>query len=222
MRMRKLPWAEEYLQDAAVVVKDPAAQKGKWRTLVQGDRLHLEIGSGKGDYWNQMAKRYPQDGWIAIEKNVSVAGIAVRKFDHLNNDLSHMRFIWGDAQSLTEWFANGEVDVIHLNFSDPWPKKRAHKKRLSSPLFLVQYETILAKGGTVQMKTDNSSLFEFSILQFQQAGWPLVEFSVDYRREPHEEDVITEYENRFLTAGQPIYRAVWKKKEEVNNEGMDE
>ena len=73
MRMRKLPWAEEYLQDAEVVIKDPSQLKGRWRTLVHGEKLHLEIGCGKGDYWNQMAKRYPQDGWIAIEKNVSVA-----------------------------------------------------------------------------------------------------------------------------------------------------
>lgn len=122
MRMRKLPWAEEYLQDAEVVIKDPSQLKGRWRTLVHGEKLHLEIGCGKGDYWNQMAKRYPQDGWIAIEKNVSVAGIAVRKFDQQEGDLSHMRFIWGDAQSLEEWFDRGEIDVIHLNFSDPWPK----------------------------------------------------------------------------------------------------
>ena len=119
MRMRKLPWAEEYLQDAEVVIKDPSQLKGRWRTLVHGEKLHLEIGCGKGDYWNQMAKRYPQDGWIAIEKNVSVAGIAVRKFDQQEGDLSHMRFIWGDAQSLEEWFDRGEIDVIHLNFSDP-------------------------------------------------------------------------------------------------------
>lgn len=209
MRMRKLPWAEDYLQHASVVVKDPSRMKGSWRQVVEGEKLHLEIGCGKGDYWNQMAKQYPQDGWIAIEKNVSVAGIAVRKFDQQEGDLSHMRFIWGDAGSLQDWFDHGEIDVIHLNFSDPWPKKRAHKKRLSSPAFLAQYENVLSKDGVIQMKTDNASLFEFSVLQFQQAGWTIEAFSVDYRREPHAEDVITEYEKRFLSAGQPIYRAVW-------------
>lgn len=222
MRMRKLPWAEEYLQEAQVVVKQPEKLKGKWRETIQGDKLHLEIGCGKGDYWNLMAKQYPQDGWIAIEKNVSVAGIAVRKFNQMENDLSHMRFIWGDAQALDEWFDKGEIDVIHLNFSDPWPKKRAHKKRLSSPVFLAQYRSILTNDGIVQMKTDNSSLFEFSILQFQEAGWILKDFSVDYRRETHEEDVITEYERRFLNAGQPIYRAVWQRKVEVIDERNDE
>ena len=117
MRMRRLPWAEEYLDKAEVVVKDPAAMKGRWREIVQGERVHLEIGCGKGDYWNLMAQKQPQDGWIAVEKNVSVAGIAVRKFDTMNNDLNRMRFIWGDAEKLDEWFAEDEIDIIHLNGS---------------------------------------------------------------------------------------------------------
>ena len=168
------------------------------------------------------AKRYPQDGWIAIERNVSVAGIAVRKFDAMHNDPARMRFIWGDAEKVDEWFGEGEIDIIHLNFSDPWPKRRAHKKRLSSQAFIARYEKILKPGGSIQMKTDNSSLFEYSILQFQDCGWRLSEFSVDYRREPHEEDVITEYEQRFLTLGQPIYRAVWAKDGGMMDEGTDE
>lgn len=222
MRMRRLPWAEEYLDKAEVVVKDPAAMKGRWREIVQGERVHLEIGCGKGDYWNLMAQKQPQDGLIAVEKNVSVAGIAVRKFDTMNNDLNRMRFIWGDAEKLDEWFAEDEIDIIHLNFSDPWPKKRAHKKRLSSQSFIARYEKILKKDGCIQMKTDNSSLFEYSVLQFQEGGWKLSEFSVDYRREEHEEDVITEYEKRFLTLGQPIYRAVWIKNGGDEDEGSDE
>lgn len=222
MRMRRLPWAEEYLDKAEVVVKDPAAMKGRWREIVQGERVHLEIGCGKGDYWNLMAQKQPQDGWIAVEKNVSVAGIAVRKFDTMNNDLNRMRFIWGDAEKLDEWFAEDEIDIIHLNFSDPWPKKRAHKKRLSSQSFIARYEKILKKDGCIQMKTDNSSLFEYSVLQFQEGEWKLSEFSVDYRREEHEEDVITEYEQRFLTLGQPIYRAVWIKNGGDEDEGSDE
>ena len=222
MRMRRLPWAEEYLDKAEVVIKDPAAMKGRWREIVQGERVHLEIGCGKGDYWNLMAQKQPQDGWIAVGKNVSVGGIAVRKFDTMNNDLNRMRFIWGDAEKLDEWFAEDEIGIIHLNFSDPWPKKRAHKKRLSSQSFIARYEKILKKDGCIQMKTDNSSLFEYSVLQFQEGGWKLSEFSVDYRREEHEEDVITEYEQRFLTLGQPIYRAVWIKNGGDEDEGSDE
>ena len=98
-----------------------------------------------------------------------------------------------------------------MNFSDPWPKKRAHKKRLSNHKFIAQYAKILADDGEIQMKTDNSSLFEYSIIEFQNAGWFLHDFSVDFRRVAHDEDIITEYEHRFMEKGQPIYRPIWKK-----------
>ena len=98
-----------------------------------------------------------------------------------------------DAANISEWFSAGEVDVIHLNFSDPWPKKRYAKRRLSSSQFLDQYAQILSDEGQIQMKTDNSSLFEYSLIEFQNAGYRMIEISVDYRRETHDEDVMTEY-----------------------------
>lgn len=211
MRMRKLPWAEDFLKEQSVVVEDPTTYKGKWKSLLACDELHVEIGTGKGDYWTKMAQLYPEYGWIGIEKNTNVAALAVRKFSNMNGKKEHMRYINKDAKDLQTWFAEHEVDVIHLNFSDPWPKKRAHKKRLSNVSFIEQYATILKEDGELQMKTDNSSLFEYSVLEFQKANWYLHEFSVDYRRVEHEEDVITEYEHRFMEKGQPIYRAVWKK-----------
>ena len=102
------------------------------------------------------------------------------------------------------------MDVIHLNFSDPWPKKRYAKRRLSSATFLDQYKRILSRNGEIQMKTDNSALFEYSLIEFQNAGFKMVEVSVDYRREKHDEDAITEYEQKFISLGQPIYRCVWR------------
>ena len=105
---------------------------------------------------------------------------------------------------------------LSFSFSDPWPKKRAHKKRLSNRKFIEQYAHILNENGEIQMKTDNSSLFEYSLLEFQNAGWFLWDVSVDFRRCEHAEDVITEYEHRFMEKGQPIYRAVWKKKMKEN------
>ena len=211
MRMRKLPWAEDFLKEQSVVVEDPTTYKGKWKSLLACDELHVEIGTGKGDYWTKMAQLYPEYGWIGIEKNTNVAALAVRKFSNMDGKKEHMRYINKDAKDLQTWFAEHEVDVIHLNFSDPWPKKRAHKKRLSNVSFIEQYATILKEDGELQMKTDNSSLFEYSVLEFQKANWYLHEFSVDYRRVEHEEDVITEYEHRFMEKGKPIYRAVWKK-----------
>ncbi len=210
MRMRKLKWADPFLAEQAVIVRDPKAMQGQWRTLTKQAELRVEIGSGKGDYWIKMSEQYPQIGWIGVEKNVNVAAIALRKVEH--DEHLNRRFIVDDAEQIDQWFAPGEVDAIHLNFSDPWPKKRASKRRLSHSSFLKRYETILKKDGKIIMKTDNSKLFEFSILEFQANDWELEEFSVDFRREEHPEDAITEYETRFMNLNQPIYRAVWHKK----------
>ena len=159
----------------------------------------------------QMAQKYPDIAWVGVEKNINVAALAVRKYTQLEQQPDNMLYIQGDAEVIDTWFAQGEVDVIHLNFSDPWPKKRAHKKRLSNHAFIARYAHILKPDGEIQMKTDNSALFEYSLMEFQEEGWRLKEVSVDYRREEHAEDVITEYERRFLEKGQPIYRAVFVK-----------
>ena len=173
------------------------------------DTLHIEIGCGKGNYSLDMAKMYKDTGFIAIEKNESAAGIAAKKYDEDTED-KHLKLIQDDASSIGEWFGPREVDVIHLNFSDPWPKKRYAKRRLSSASFLDQYKRILSRNGEIQMKTDNSALFEYSLIEFQNAGFKMVEVSVDYRREKHDEDAITEYEQKFISLGQPIYRCVWR------------
>ena len=144
--------------------------------------------------------------------------IAVRKYDRQPQPSQNIAFLLGDAQALQEWFEVGEIDVLHLNFSDPWPKKRAHKKRLSHASFIAMYRQVLSENGEIQMKTDNSSLFEFSLLQFQEGGWYLHDISVDYRRISHDEDAVTEYEQRFMDLQQPIYRAVWKKFPYINTD----
>ena len=205
MRMRRLPWAEEYLNQSEIVIKDPEKMKGRWRQLVKGEKLHLEIGCGKGDYWNLMAQKEEQDGWIAIERNVSVAGIAVRKFDAMHNDPARMRFIWGDAEKVDEWFGEGEIDIIHLNFSDPWPKKRHAKRRLSSPDFLKEYDSIFREKKEIIMKTDNRKLFEYSILSMTDYGYHIREISLDLYQDQKEEHVQTEYEIKFHNLGYPIY-----------------
>lgn len=218
MRMRKLPWAQEYIEQSNIVVHHPSEYKGKWKSLLKTSVLHLEIGAGKGDYWIQMSQMYPNEGWIAIEKNQNVAAIALKKIDSLQQCKESMAFICKDAVSVEEWFETQEIDVIHLNFSDPWPKKRAHKKRLSHASFLKSYRNVLSDQGCIQMKTDNSDLFEFSLLQFQEANWYLHEISVDYRRNEHQEDAISEYERKFMEKGNPIYRAVFKKYPYVNKD----
>ena len=207
--MRKVKWAVDYLSQAQCLVKDPNTCKGNWKENFKKDCLHVEIGCGKGNYSLNMAKLYEQEAFIAVEKNESAAGIAAKKFDDAS--MLNLALIQGDASNISEWFSEGEVDVIHLNFSDPWPKKRYAKRRLSSSQFLEQYAQILTKDGQIQMKTDNSSLFEYSVIEFQNAGYKMLEFSVDYRRDTHDEDVMTEYEEKFVSLGQPIYRCVWVK-----------
>ena len=123
MRMRKVKWATDYLPTANCLVKEPSKQAGNWKKLMGTDTLHIEIGCGKGNYSLDMAKMYPDTGFIAIEKNESAAGIAAKKYDEDTED-KHLKLIQDDASSIGEWFGPREVDVIHLNFSDPWPKKR--------------------------------------------------------------------------------------------------
>ena len=210
MRMRKVKWAVDYLSNSQHLVENPKDLKGHWKEKLDTEILHLEIGCGKGNYSLNMSKLYPKEGFVAVEKNESAAGIASKKFDEYAEN-EKLLLIHGDAADIREWFSDGEVDIIHLNFSDPWPKKRYAKRRLSSEKFLEQYRDILSENGEIQMKTDNQDLFEFSILEFEKNHFNLVDFSVDYRRVEHKEDVLTEYEEKFHEMGHPIYRAVWKK-----------
>jgi len=208
MRMRKKKWAEPFLEaHSDYALNTGSGYKGHWKEFLHAKALHVEIGMGKGDYLNQMSAMYPEEGWVGIEKDRSAAAVAARKaIEAENADLSNRRMIVGDAAELLEWFAPEEVDVIHLNFSDPWPKTYTHKRRLSSKAFLKKYAVILSPDGVIRMKTDNIGLFEDSVLYFLQNGFTLCEFSADYRRKPHPEDAVTEYERRFMDLGQPIYQ----------------
>lgn len=210
MRMRKKSWAEPFLAEhEEVVVASPASMKGHWRARLNKDNLHLEIGCGKGDYFTHMAAMYPESGWIGVEKNINVAAIAAKKLVDSNN--INQLLIAMDAEKIDEWFDHGEVDVIHLNFSDPWPKAGYKKRRLSHRRFIEVYENLLSDKGQIIMKTDNRKLFEFSLLEFAQCNFILTDVSVDFRAEEHSEDVMTEYETKFVQLNQPIYRAVWTK-----------
>lgn len=206
MRVRKLKWAEDFLANQSVIVQDPTTLKGKWSSVLTQPELHVEIGSGKGDYWIGMSQLYPEQSWIGIEKNTSVAALALKKIEdqvHPNR-----RFIVLDAEHIEEWFDH-EINVLHLNFSDPWPKKRNSKRRLSHASFLNQYRKILKSDGKIIMKTDNRALFEFSIIEFQNNGFVLEEIYLDFRSTIHDEDTISEYEAKFMAKGNPIYRGVW-------------
>ncbi len=207
MRMRRKKWAGPYLEEHSdYIMSDPKEMKGRWRETLGGNEVHLEIGMGKGDYLIEMSDMYPEAGWIGLEKDPSAAAVAARKaLENPAHQTMNNRMIFGDAEKLEDWFEAGEIDVIHLNFSDPWPKKYTHKRRLSGSRFLKMYRTLLTPEGFVRMKTDNKDLFEDSLLYFLDEGFHITEFSVDFRRKEHPEDAVSEYERRFMEASQPIY-----------------
>ena len=208
MRMRKKAYREEILANSHLLVNDPQKQTGRWKELLDCQELHVELGSGKGDYWQKMAQLHPGSGWVAIERDDNIASIALRKVSAL--ELTNARYLIGDAAQLELWFQKGEIDVLHLNFVDPWPKKSHTKRRLTCPAFLSAYKKLLAKNGRIVMKTDSSQLMEYSRETLASAGFSVIQSSDDYRADDSETDAITEYERRFLMAAVPIYRTVWQ------------
>lgn len=208
MRMRKKAWAPEFLAEQPNVSFQAETLKDSWTSLAQGRPIHLELGSGKGEYIHQMSSLNPEFFWIAVEKDINVAATALRKHAPMSNNVF---WIVGDAAHLGDWFNQNSVDRIYLNFSDPWPKKHHAKRRLSSNLFLENMLRMLKADAHIAMKTDNAKLFEYTLVLWQDYPLKLVELSVDYRREDHPEDAISEYEQRFMALKQPIYRAVWRK-----------
>ena len=214
MRMRKLPWAQDFLKEQEVVVPDASALAGAWKQTLKRAELHVEIGTGKGDYWVQMAQKYPDIAWVGVEKNINVAALAVRKYTQLEQQPDNMLYIQGDAEVIDTWFAQGEVDVIHLNFSDPWPKDRHAKRRLTSREFFARYDQILAPEGRVEFKTDNRVLFEFSLEEVIEAGWCLKASTFDLHHDPvlNEGNVMTEYEEKFSSMGNAIFKLVAERK----------
>ena len=210
MRMRKKKWARPYIAERdEVVVSDPEKLKGIWKKTLGVKVLHVEIGSGKGAYWIGMSKLYPEEGFVAIERSADAAAMGLKK---CLEPTANMRLIVGDATLIDQWFAPGEIDIIHLNFSDPWPKKGHTKRRLTSDQFRDKYHALLSQKGIIIQKTDKRSLFEYS-LESLTSGFSLEAKDDNYRSKPHPEDVITEYEQDFIDAGLPIYRAIWVKEE---------
>ncbi len=210
MRMRRKPWAKEFLEGFSQVSFSGEKNKGQWLKGSSYQQLIVEIDCGKGDYLFNMSQLESSALWVGIEKDENVSAIALKKVK--DQIPSNTHWIVGDAENLENWFDTKEVNRVHLNFSDPWPKKRNTKRRLTSDKFVERLLNILSDDGEIRFKTDNVALFEYTVLLWENYPLEMVEFSVDYRRNEHPEDVITEYEKRFMDLGQPIFRSVWRKK----------
>ena len=214
MRLRNIPGAKEAIQESKYVVHQPQQQKGQWKQVFASDQpIHIEVGMGKGRFLMDMARLHPEINYIGIEMYDSVLLRALQKREELEKSgetLSNLLFMCVDASNLPEIFEKEEVSRIYLNFSDPWPKARHAKRRLTSREFLTRYDQILKKDGTLEFKTDNRPLFDFSLEEVQEAGWKLLAHSFDLHNDPEmmKGNVMTEYEEKFSKAGNPICKMV--------------
>ena len=208
MRLRNVPGARETIIENQFSIQEPEQKKGKWAEVFQNDHpIHIEVGMGKGQFIIEMAKRNPEINYIGIEKYSSVLVRAVEKLEDFEQN--NLRLIRMDAENIEEVFDKDEVDRIYLNFSDPWPKDRHAKRRLTSTRFLERYNNILTPEGRVMFKTDNKDLFDFSLEQVEEAGWILENHTYDlHHSEYNEGNVMTEYEEKFSAKGNPICRLV--------------
>lgn len=214
MRLRNIAGSREVIADSDFTIKDPEKKKGLWRKEVFGNdnEIHIEIGMGKGRFLMDMAALHPDINYVGIEKYSSVLLRALQKQEQLL--LPNIIFIRMDAETITEVFAPSEVGRIYLNFSDPWPKDRHAKRRLPSREFLKRYDRILVADGVVEFKTDNKDLFQFALDEIEPAGWTLDAVTYDLHNDEvmNKGNVMTEYEERFSEAGNPIYKYIISRK----------
>ncbi len=214
MRLRNITGSREIIGESVFVVHEPERQKGNWRNIFGNNNpIHIEIGMGKGRFLMDMAKVYPFINYIGIEKYSSVLLRAIQKMEREEQPLSNVRFIRMDAETIGNVFEIEEVDRIYLNFSDPWPKDRHAKRRLPSREFLARYDKILKKEGQLEFKTDNKDLFLFALEELEPAGWKAEKISYDLHRDKDmsEGNIMTEYEEKFSSIGNPIYKYIIKR-----------
>ena len=212
MRLRNVSGSRELIAESDYVIHDATGHKGHWGEVFgNGNPIHIEVGMGKGKFITQLAKQNPDINYIGIEKYSSVLLRAVEKRREYEG--SNLLFIRMDAEYISDVFDKDEISRIYLNFSDPWPKERHARRRLTSREFLARYEEILADGGLVEFKTDNRSLFDFSLEEVKESGWELLVCTYDlhHDKELMEGNVMTEYERKFSNLRNPIHKLVIRK-----------
>ena len=214
MRLRNVPGAKDAIEESVYVIQEPQKNKGNWdKVFPENQPIHLEVGMGKGRFLMDMARLHPEINYIGIEMYDSVLLRALQKREALAQEgqtLSNLMFMRMDARLLPEVFEKGEGAKIYLNFSDPWPKARHASRRLTSREFLARYDKILKEDGVIEFKTDNRELFEFSLEEVPEAGWKLLEhtFDLHHDEEMVKGNVMTEYEEKFSSMGNPICKMV--------------
>ena len=202
MRLRNVKNKEEILNSSSFLIKEPKQYYGTWSSYFgNSNPIHIEIGMGKGKFIREHAKRYPNINFIGIEKYDSVIAKCLLVIDP---ELKNLAIVRMDALEIDQVFDH-EISRIYLNFSDPWPKNRHHLRRLSSKVFLEKYETIFLSDKDIWMRTDNASLFCYSLMSFSEAGYVLRNLTFDLHQNIPDGFITTEYEDRFSNKGMPIY-----------------
>lgn len=207
MRIRNAPKSLDFVYNHPNFIEQPDKLAGKWAEeyFHNTNPIHMEIGSGKGKFITTLAERNKNINYIAMEKFLPVLGKLVQKLPE--EGIPNLAVLNADAENLLEYFTAGELERIYLNFSDPWPKKRHIKRRLTNLKFLELYKKVLKDDGIIIFKTDNRDFFEFSLEQFESAGLTLRDVTYDLHNSPFADgNVTTEYEDKFSSLGFPIYR----------------
>ncbi|MEK4138089.1 tRNA (guanosine(46)-N7)-methyltransferase TrmB [Kurthia sp. FSL E2-0154] len=207
MRLRNNPNAPQFLDaHPEIVVQNPENYRGRWNELFGNDHpLHIEVGTGKGQFVTGMALANPEVNYIGIELFDSVMMKACEKALDAGSP-SNLRLLRVNGADLEKYFSKNDVDRLYLNFSDPWPKSRHAKRRLTHEGFLKLYEAVLVDNGEIHFKTDNRGLFEYSLISMTDYGMKLKLVSLDLHADNPADNIMTEYEEKFSAKGQPIYR----------------
>ena len=217
MRIRHIKGAEEMVAAHPLTINEPEKYKGNWRREVFGNDapLYLEIGTGMGTFIRESAIRHPEMDYVGIEMNSTVLLKAMRRYEKKAEEEGtepggNLRFMRLDARLLEDCFGESEVDRIYLNFSDPWPKDKNANKRLTSPMFLARYKKVLKPEGTIEFKTDNRGLFDYSVETAQQEGWEILAITYDLHADETmmEGNIETEYEAKFSAKGNKIGKMI--------------
>lgn len=211
MRLRNIPEAKDIVANSPFVIQEPEKLRGTWKEFWHNTHpIHLEIGMGKGQFLMEMSRKNPGNNYLGMELYDSVLLRAIQRRQALEDPIENLYFLCTDARRLPELFGKNEISKIYLNFSDPWPKARHAKRRLTSRQFLARYQQVLPPGGTIEFKTDNRDLFEFSLQEIPEAGWSLTAYTYDLHKDHtmNMGNVMTEYEEKFSAQGNPIYKLI--------------
>lgn len=204
MRLKHVKGANEIIEKGKYYVEDATNYIGKWKEVFQNDNpIYIEIGMGKGDFIIENALRYPNINFIGIEKFDSVLVRAIQKSNEL--EIDNLKLVRLDANYIDTIFSK-EISLIYLNFSDPWPKERHAKRRLTSPIFLEKYDKIFKSNAEIIMKTDNNPLFEYSKESLENFGYQIKSITRDLYQEDVSQNIKTEYEKKFVKLGVKINR----------------